>query len=43
MWTKLHEGDVIPGSYLPGILHEEANSAGVPIRGGHVFFESTPG
>lgn len=43
MWTKLHEGDIIPGGYLPGILHEEANCTAVPIWSWHIFFESAPG
>lgn len=43
MWTKLHEGDIIPGGYLPGILHEEANSTGIPIWSWHIFFESASG
>lgn len=43
MWTKLHEGDIIPGGYLPGILHKEADSAGVPVWSWHIFFESAPG
>lgn len=43
IWTKLHKGDVIPGGYLPGILHEEANSTGIPIWSWHIFFESAPG
>lgn len=43
MWTKLHEGQVISGGYLPGILHEEANSTGIPVCSWHIFFESAPG
>lgn len=40
MWTKFHKGNVIPGGHLPRILHEEANSTGIPIWSRNVFFES---
>lgn len=43
MWAKLHQGDVISGGYLPGILHEEADSTGVSIWSWHIFFECAPG
>lgn len=43
MWPELHQGNVIPGGYLPGILHKEANCTTVSIGSRHVFFESASG
>lgn len=41
--AKLHEGEVVPGGYLPGILQEKADGTAVPVCHGHVLFECAPG